>query len=83
MAIPKHLRITKQEKELLISIALGNRSLLTMILDHCDSSIRGRKGAHAMLAEIAKIRPKVDALEPITDPIKKSETPYWDLTLWW
>jgi len=75
--------ITKQEKEFLTSIALGNRSILTLILDHCDSSIRGVEGSHAMLAQIANLRPKVESLESISDPIEKTETPYWDLKPWW
>ena len=75
--------ITKQEREFITMIALGNRSILTLILDHCESSVCKVPGAHAMLAEVAKLRVKVAALEPITDSVKKNEAPYWDLERWW
>lgn len=75
--------INKAEKELLIAIALGNRSLLTLIVDHCDSAIRNVPGSHAMVAQLSGIRKKIEHLDPIEDPIRKREMPYMDLERWW
>ena len=71
--------MNKQDRDLLISIALRNRSILTLILDHYDSSIRNVPGAHAALDHVRALREKVAALKEERDP----SAPYWDLEWWY